>query len=127
MKKILLILLLICNRAFAQYHVIRYERETKSGWDISYTKDIPLQLKSLTIFYVLGVMMIKSNVYKIDIASEYTKYENGVYVSTSWKATDPSGLACKILFTSRIIKVIYNDNGFITSNNYYLRYGESIN
>ena len=124
MKKILLLLiaiLLIFNSVDAQYHVIKYEMQNKGSWDLQFKTEMSISFNNLLIFYFFSYMLVGQELYTLDILNCYVEYENNKYISTSWNAIDSKNLKCKVVFSPKVVKIIYSDNGYYTISNYYLR------
>ena len=121
MKKIL-ILLLIANVAKGQmYKVNALEVQINSSWDLKFTTQSLRHPTNLNVYMLLGMFSVSlKKKYYLDTILYYTEYNNGKVIKTTWAAKDEDDEPCKVVFEPNVIKVIYNDNGYYISTNYYI-------
>lgn len=122
MKKILLILLLVANLAKGQmYKVNALEVQIKSSWDIKFTTQSLKHPTNLNVYMIMGMFSVSLNKkYKLDPVRYYTEYSGNKFIRTTWTALDDLDKPCKVVFEPNVIKVVYNNNGYYVSTNYYI-------
>jgi hypothetical protein len=122
MKKLLLILLLIANTAKSQmYKVNRLEVQVKGSWDLKFSTQSVRRPTNLNVYMIMGMFSVSlDKKYRLDPVRYYTEYNDGRFIRTTWSALDDVDQPCRVIFEPNVIKVVYNDNGYYISTNYYI-------